>query len=298
RRVPGQRPADARTRDQLVSGGGPALAAALAGLPGTGTITLGDSLTYNAVNALAGVENVTLRAQALRRPVIRIPAGSPVWALKGSTAQSRLVLDGLFISGGDILLEGSFAIVTLTFCTLDLGNAGSGPGTYAQSADARDLVPCRLLVQGEVGTLVLDRCLTGPVWKSGNGTVEHLLVNDSILQALDKDKALDLDFGEVNLSRCTLLGPLHVHRLDASECILDEVAEGEDPQYGCVRFTAWAAGSVLPRQYESVAIAARSPLFTSRAFGQPGYGQLLAGVDPGIAAGAEDGSEMGAFAHA
>jgi hypothetical protein len=284
--------------DQSVNGGGNALAAALAGMPGTGTVTLGDSLTYNAISALTNIQLVTLRAQTRRRPVIRLSPGSAAWSLRGNSAPSQLVLDGLFISGGDIILEGSFASVTLTCCTLDPGNAGMTPGTYARSADARDLAPCRLQILGEVGTLVLDRCLAGPIWKAGAGTIEHLQVNDSILQSLNQEKVLDLDFGDVKLSRCTLLGPAHVHRLDASECILDDVVQVEDPQYGCVRFTAWTAGSALPRKYESVTVAARSPLFTTREFGQPGYGQLLASVDRAVAAGAEDGSEMGAFARA
>ena len=57
-------------------------------------------------------------------------------------------------------------------------------------------------------------------------------------------------------------------------------------------------------------IAPGASLFTSTDFGQPGYGQLLPTVDaailpaagpatpavPTIAAGAQDGSEMGAFA--
>jgi hypothetical protein len=72
-----------------------------------------------------------------------------------------------------------------------------------------------------------------------------------------------------------------------------------------VRFSAWATGSILPRKYESVEVAPNSPLFTSRAFGQPGYAQLLQSADssiisggarPSIIEGAEDGSEMGAFA--
>jgi hypothetical protein len=61
---------------------------------------------------------------------------------------------------------------------------------------------------------------------------------------------------------------------------------------------------VLPRQYESVTIPAQASIFTSRAFGQPGYGQLLASADAAILTpaggtireGAQDGSEMGAFA--
>jgi hypothetical protein len=83
----------------------------------------------------------------------------------------------------------------------------------------------------------------------------------------------------------------------------------DDTQHGCVRFTAWASGSILPRQYESVTIAPGASLFTSTDFGQPGYGQLLPTVDtaivstagpgspavPTIASGAQNGSEMGAY---
>jgi hypothetical protein len=116
--------------------------------------------------------------------------------------------------------------------------------------------------------------------------------------------ALGLGVGEADLSRCTVLGRMFVHRLEASECILDEFSVVDDTQHGCVRFSAWAEGSVLPRQYESVEISDQSPILTSRQFGQPGYGQLLASADAAILApagatllaGAADGSEMGAFA--
>jgi hypothetical protein len=96
-----------------------------------------------------------------------------------------------------------------------------------------------------------------------------------------------------------------VHRLNVSESILDDVVAVDDTQHGCVRFSAWSTGSVLPRKYESVEIRPRSPLFTSRIFGRPGYGQLLASVDRAIVSGTvaatvseggEDGSEMGAYA--
>jgi hypothetical protein len=81
-----------------------------------------------------------------------------------------------------------------------------------------------------------------------------------------------------------------------------------------VRFSACAAGSRIPRQYESVTIAAQASLFTSVDYGNPGYGQLLETADQAIVAvpagatgpaggtvaatittGAETGSEMGAF---
>jgi hypothetical protein len=124
------------------------------------------------------------------------------------------------------------------------------------------------------------------------------------------DCALAFDDGLVNLSRCTLLGRIAVHQLEASECILWDLAEVDNAQNGCVRFSAWADGSVLPRKFESVRIHQRQPLFTSVDFGQPGYCQITALVDDAIlpetasssvptntiSAGAVDGSEMGAFA--
>jgi hypothetical protein len=130
-----------------------------------------------------------------------------------------------------------------------------------------------------------------------------LLLEESFPVALAQ-AALALGSGEAALSRTTVLGRAFVHRIEASECILDDFTVVEDTQHGCVRFTAWPAGSVLPRQYESVQINAQSPLFTSREFGQPGYGQLLASADLAIISGAggailqgaQDGSEMGAFA--
>ena len=47
----------------------------------------------------------------------------------------------------------------------------------------------------------------------------------------------------VSLARCTVLGPSAIHKLDASECILDDVTIAEDTQHGCVRFCAIAKGS-------------------------------------------------------
>jgi hypothetical protein len=118
------------------------------------------------------------------------------------------------------------------------------------------------------------------------------------------DLALGFSSGTVGLSRCTVLGPAAVHRLEASECILDERVQAEDAQHGCVRFCAYARGSVLHRPYRSVAIPPRGPVFESRLFGRPDFAKLRRDADAAIAApgpgdtilgGAQDGSEMGAF---
>lgn len=119
-------------------------------------------------------------------------------------------------------------------------------------------------------------------------------------------EALHFTSGNVTIERSTIDGPATVHRIDVSESILDSVVTVDDTQHGCVRFSAWASGSLLPRKYESVEIPPRPEIFTSRVFGQPGYMQLRSDCDttvraaagdnsPTIREGAENGSEMGAF---
>ena len=105
-------------------------------------------------------------------------------------------------------------------------------------------------------------------------------------------------------ARCTILGRCAIHRLNASECIFDDVTVAADEQDGCVRFSAIADGSKVHAPYRSVAIPARAPIFRSRAFGDPSYARLYRLCDnailrpkPGdtILGGAQNGSEMGVW---
>jgi hypothetical protein len=116
--------------------------------------------------------------------------------------------------------------------------------------------------------------------------------------------ALAFSQGTVSMTRCSVIGSTFVHRLWLSDSILDDFAIVSDPQDGCVRFSATSAGSRVPRPYHSVALQTGAALFTSNAYGDPGYGQLLETADRAIVAGATDvtirggaqtGSEMGAF---
>jgi hypothetical protein len=318
----GAGPYDRRVRGQTVpssavpaTGGGGALVAPLAALAPSGILTIGDFVTYTAVSDVGStatrIVDVTIGAENRTRPLVRLPVPSPnvfEWHLTGgadAAHPAQLRLDGLFVSGGDIVLRGRFESVTIVCCTLDPGNRGTAAGTFARAADGRDLIPCRLWIEGEVKALSIDRSLVGPVQTRAGGTIETLTVSNSIVQSTGADPAIGLVSGLAQISRTTVLGPANLHRLEASECILDDVFTVINTQDGCVRFSAFASGSVLPRQYESVEVAARAPLFTSREFGQPAYAQLLESVDSAIitgakdaviSSGAEDGSEMGAFA--
>lgn len=307
RRVLGQPSATPSSPVKLVSGG-TGLDTELAAVGATGTVQINDSLTYTSVTDVSNITNVTVLADNPSRPVVRLAPPAPKvteWAFSGSADQSTLVLDGLFVSGGDVVLKGIFDSVTLRCCTLDPGTAGSAAGSLAKAVDGRDLLPCHLWIEAEINQLVIDRSILGPIQTRAKGEVQTLAASDSIIQALGSELAINLTSGQVQLSRCSILGAAKVHRLYASDCILDDKITVENIQDGCVRFSVWSTGSDLPRQYESVEIAPGAPLFTSRNFGQPGYCQLQASVDstivsgaPGatISAGADDGSEMGVYA--
>ena len=439
---------------ETVVTGGTGLDTALASTVTTGTVTIGDSLTYATLGSPAApIVSLLVRAGPGARPVLRPPpkAGSwpasrpDPWIFTGGRSQqgaAQLVLDGLTLSGCDIVLRGAFDTVRITACTIDPGTAADGPGTAADSSpplatavDGETLAPCQIFIEadpaspddpGAVGQLLVDRSILGPIRTRFRGSVEKLTITDSIIQglpatagatytaadvfdpvllargllgsdqlaqalrttmgaaAVDKLQEYAAEplssqesglpqpvlaglnllvggkslydppalFATVNLSadilalagkakldtahlaalnrglidesfpvalgvaalavadataqltRVTVLGRIAAHRLVANDSILRDFAAVDDTQAGCVRFSAYASGSAIPRQYESAAISPGAPIFTSDSYGQPGYAQLLETADAAIAgdaagasisSGAENGSEMGAF---
>lgn len=401
---------------------------AMPALPANGTVWFTDSLTWTNTKDAAPIGQLTLAAAQRERPVIRT-APPNTWTFTGAGPDSVLSLDGLLVSGTDIVLAGHFGEVRINCCSLDPGEADtSGDVTHlwAQAADGRDLAPTLLRVTGTVAKLTVTRSITGPIRTEGTGVIEVLDISDSILQApvaiapgpfdaatlvnpgllavrlrdgTDKlaqflygllaattrtdltklaptddpspallaaivadlnavvagpdiydparfegvrispdvrawqaahpsgaaltrlnralmkqampaelleigDLAISMTEGIAALRRVTILGPAALHRIEASDCILDDLVFVENMQDGCVRFSA-TAGGILPRRYECVTVFPASPLFTSRRFGQPGYAQLSLAAEGQLVApaktdtileGAENGSEMGAFA--
>jgi hypothetical protein len=179
------------TPAQTFTGGGAQLTAVL---PGAGTIVVTDSLTYDGASDLTVTGALTVASGNNQRPLIRLDATRP-WTITGGSTDAVLVLDGLFISGQDIVLAGQFASVTITCSTLDPGSAAaasvsdvptSSPPTplFRVSADGRDLRPTHLLITGEIKTLTIDRCVLGPVRTMTPGAVETTTISNSTLQAI------------------------------------------------------------------------------------------------------------------
>jgi hypothetical protein len=429
RRVGVDIPADPLPVATTPGGSAVALMGALSALASHGTVVVTDGLTSSAVapvgSVASPVDDVVVRASDEERAVIRLQPGDPPWVFTGaSTMSSRLRLEGLLVSGADIVIAGEFDEVTLSCCTLDPGTSGqlhTPPAVWDTSVDGRPLAAVTVWVDGVVRRLVVDRCITGPIRTRGGGLIESLAVSDSIVQGLPTepagvigrlrdadglfrilrtphdalstwlsaqlspaaatavashvdgavvasgdqalvvsdlatvvngpllwtsarfgdrplrdsttaaladptvnhqvlnrqllaeayplalaDGAIVTDAGTVDLERSTLLGLAYVHTLFCSESIMDDVVRVRNTQHGCVRFSAWATDSALPRRYESVRIAAGAPVMVSRRFGEWGYAQLHDAADAAILAGntggppsllhgSHDSSEMGAF---
>jgi hypothetical protein len=173
--------------------------------------------------------------------------------------------------------------------------------------------------------------ITGPIWLPDHAA--GLFALDSIIDGVGLAAIAGAGPGDaaappLYLERVTVRGASRAREITlASETIFDGPATAERIQVGCVRFSYVEPGSRTPRRYrcqpdlaerraieeaeaasgplgdpERAAIRQRvrrrvRPEYTSEAYGQPAYVQLALGAPVEITEGAEDGSEMGAYAH-
>jgi hypothetical protein len=297
------------------------VAAAVAAAIDGDVIEIIDSASYASSNEIAigavAVRNLTIRAAAGQRPALTFFAasGAPTRAsfhvTAASAAMDSLELNGVLISGGPIIIERRISQLRLLACTLD---PRFGISLLALRSD-----------RNEHADYLLCRCVSGGI-RAGPG-VERLTIADSLVDQQNgtaiagpigpgsppvlgnPPDAAALGAGSIQLERVTVLGRIYGNALSASESILDDVALVTDQQAGCIRFSRFEAGSVLPRRYQCIPSEAQSaqaaqgrrilaPVFNSRRFGRPDYAQLAAVCPPEILSASEQGSEIGAFATA
>jgi len=192
---------------ETIVSGGTGLDTALGGAGPTATVTLGDSgspdsMTYTALadvgSTAAPIASLLVRAGPSMRPVLRPAAGATPWVFTGGVTAgtaAQLVLDGLTLSGCDIVLRGAFDTVRITACTVDPGNTGGGSSApFATAVDGAVLGPCRIFIEadpaaepgaeGAISQLLVDHCILGPIRTRFGGSVETLTITDSIVQDL------------------------------------------------------------------------------------------------------------------
>ena len=163
---------------------------------------------------------------------------------------------------------------------------------------------------------IFSRCICGALWL-GQG-VGQLTVADSIIDqqggvaiagapgpssppAVPTSSARSLQ-----LERVTVFGSILCDVLNASETLLNDVLTVDDRQSGCIRFSRFELGSVLPRRYRCIPDQTETsadgsgkcstPLFDSRKFGRPDYARLAAACPAAILTAAENQGEIGVFA--
>jgi hypothetical protein len=201
----------------------------------------------------------------------------------------------------------------------ELNGAGKPrqPGRYSLLSEAAD----------HAREIEIDRSIVGPLRVPAE--LHRLTIRDSIVDAPEipahppapapRRVAIAQDDGALtpgpacHVEGSTILGDVYVRALThASNSVFYGTARAERASEGCIRFSWTPQGSETPRRYRcqpdealreaegDAAAAARvletlRPIFTSTRYGEAAYGQLDLDAPAAIRAGADDGSEMGAF---
>lgn len=287
------------------------LADALRAARDSDVIEIADSATYAAAGVTlsnTAVRNLTIRAAAGQRPCFTFySGGAPAPAAVAiSTAMDSLNLRGLLISGGPLVVQSRVGSLAITESSLDPTAAPAG------SLLGQDTNPAAN------AAWVLSRCITGGIMAAAG--IAQVTIADSIVDRRGALAIAGLSHPSsppgafvagaavtVQLERVTVLGQISCQVLKASESLLDEVATVLDRQSGCLRFTRFETGSLLPRRYQCIpdeaqiescpaGVRSMPPLFQTRIFGSPGYAQLAGNSPQAILTAGEDGGEVGAFA--
>ncbi len=284
------------------------IAAAIAAASEGDVIEIADSATYPSSAPILisnqAIRNLTIRAAAGQRPCLTSYSGPGIptpASFDVRVPMSALELNGLLISGGSFLVRKGITQLRFKACTLD-PNSPSPMSLVSVDND-----------RANRAHYILHRCITGGV-ALGAG-VDQITLADSIVDqrsglAISNQIGSPPGFSSdltVHLERVTVFGVIRCEILNASECLLSDLAFAADQQAGCIRFTRFEQGSVLPRRFQCVPAESdvkahpeltrfSVPVFNSRRFGRPDYAQLAAACPVEVLTGGESGAEVGAFA--
>lgn len=294
------------------------------------------SLTWQLSGALPAFANLSWKASNRARPYVQLARSSGTQAVISSSPTDatkppdhpdnlrEIVIDGLWLAVAMasypeqvLLAPGEAVTPVLSSIVIDataapiqkvtLRNVTLDPG-----GERARLLPCRataipfvrLLLKGEIGELLIENSVIGPIEEfaaaSDPCSAGRVTIRDSIVHAIRATQpAIHLRSGELTIERSTVFGKIMVNRLYASELLVTGQVIAADNQHGCFRFSAAGDDPAmrLPRQFESHRIAGGivPHMFVSQRFGDAGYAQLSQTIPPEIETGAENGSEIGAY---
>jgi hypothetical protein len=243
---------------------------------------------------------VELRAADRRRATLRLSGDLIITGGAGS----ELTLNGLLIDGGALVVPALDATgapnglrrLRLEHCTirpgapavsividvpelrLELDHSVTGALQIVETAEA--VVDDSIIDAGDPAAVAYEATSAGPA--------APLTVRDSTVIGKVLTRIMTLASNTIFLARLapadSWIAPVRAERL----------------QEGCVRFSFVPPGSLVPRRHrchpQNAAAAVRvRPVFCSLQYGDPGYALLHPMTPAEIAAGADDGAEMGAF---
>jgi hypothetical protein len=190
-----------------------------------------------------------------------------------SPTAGRLVLNGLLIEGTLSVVAGHLGALQIAHCTL----APNAATLLCQSNP--DLA------------ITFTRAIAGDL-KPGD-SARAVNVVDCIVDGNIDARALSVDSS-------TIFGRTKAQTLEVTNTIFVGLVHIARRQVGCVRFSYLPLESEAPRRFQCQPTDNNSaeviaPLFSSAAFGEPGYAMLTTTCPSEIAAGADDEGEMGAW---
>lgn len=244
--------------------------------PRAAVIEIQDSDVYGdrlRIELQAG-ESLQIRAANRKRPIIRLAdyKASLPDALSVSGEQgSRLILDGLLITGRPLRITGPENSLSDDYTTYESRGAGDlcdvtirhctlvpGWSLHCDCEPHRPNEPS-LEIEYTHARINIEHSITGAIHVEANERASEpqvVQISDSILDATSETRVA-LGGGEGRLayvtfsaSRSTIIGKIRAHAIELAEnSIFSGVVTIGRRQHGCVRFCYLAPGSRTPRRY-------------------------------------------------
>lgn len=255
-----------------------------------------DNETYREALDIHLVENQSLQLRAAEgfRPTICL-ADSGEWARVKGNDGSRLLIDGLTISGKSLNIEGGLSEISIRHSTLV---PAKGESLIILNCNARTRISNSI-----VGTIQIkqNEVRFDPI---------NIEIEDSILDSLDHDQEAFGSDGEILaharllFRRSTVIGYVETHEIELAQdsIFYGRVTVGNE-QLGQMRFcyidTSLRGGhcTKTPSRYRCQPDPEQTfqPDFSSLTYGRPNYCQLGPHCPNEIKQGAESQSEIGVF---